>query len=819
MTNQMHDRRRLIAQAGAALMGLWLLYGTTGLSQEPSDAVGEAWASDSDESGTEEETRGGPKFVETALLQPQPGLVPPREIQPETPLPPAARALSARLFGAGTIRPSLLGPPLEVGALRPTRDIVFGLEGKARVTTDAGSLLQKSPAVLGVGVQRRTPIVHDPRVRASRVGQLAASGSHWVPARIDLDTMLSKIDSRIVSDMTVIKGPYSALYGPGIDFVDVQLLRSPRYSSGFESHGSTSFDYKVNGEQWYGRQALWGGDSWWGYRVGYGHRTGNDYRTGSGLEMPASYKSRDIDVALGARIDADSSAEFSYLRLDQTDVEFPGYAFDIDYLVTDGFEVEYTLKNGGLIDRLTVDAWYNRTRFEGNAQRPGKRRQFPFFELMGLEAFTDVDSTSTGFRLAASWGEDEASQLTAGADLRYIKQELNEIASGRLGFNIFEDANSPLPKSRWANPGLFVEKAIPVAERLSFVAGARADWLSTNVIDDPEKLAQLGIQDPPSSLADILGTDEFQQHFETWAAYLNGKYDLSPHWAILGAAGHGQRPPSLTELYVAQAFMFVLQNGQNSVTGDPQLKPERAWQIDLGVAWDYPRFRGGISGFHTWVLDYITFENLNVFRAPPAGQVEQVSVKYVNTELATLAGAELYCEYDWCCWLTPFATLRYVDGRDRTRDGDFATRRAAPDSPSERVPGLPRGSYSKEAGDPADASAEPLPGVPPLESRVGFRVHQACPEPRWSVELSARIVNRQDRVATSLFELPTPGFTVWDLRGVWQATHRLLLVGGVENFTDRNYREHLDFHPQPDSENLTVFQPGMNFYCGGELTY
>ena len=276
----------------------------------------------------------------------------------------------------------------------------------------------------------------------------------------------------------------------------------------------------------------------------------------------------------------------------------------------------------------------------------------------------------------------------------------------------------------------------------------------------PGELEALGIQQPQSSLADILGTDQFDQSFQTWAAYLTGRYELDPNWSILGAAGFGQRPPSLTELYVAQSFMFVLQNGQNTVTGDPRLSPERSWQIDLGVSWDYPRFRGGINGFHTWALDYITFENLNVFRGPPFGQVEQVSLKYVNTDLATFVGAELYTEYDWNCWLTPFATLSYVDGLDRTRNGDFATRRAFPFSPSVRVDGLPRGFFSGVAG----ADAEPLPGVPPLESRVGIRLHQPCPRPRWSVELTARIVNDQRRVATSLLETPTSGFTVWDLR-------------------------------------------------------
>ena len=133
-------------------------------------------------------------------------------------------------------------------------------------------------------------------------------------------------------------------------------------------------------------------------------------------------------------------------------------------------------------------------------------------------------------------------------------------------------------------------------------------------------------------------------------------------------------------------------------------------------------------------------------------------------------------------------------------------------SPSTRVPGLPRGSFSGVSGP----GVEPLPSIPPLESRVGIRLHQPCRRPRWSVEVSARIVGSQDRVATSLLETPTLGFTVWDLRACWRPTDRLLLVAGVENFTDRNYREHLDFR----SENgIAVYQPGTDFYFGSEVSY
>ncbi|HUG92261.1 MAG TPA: hypothetical protein VML55_15580, partial [Planctomycetaceae bacterium] len=207
------------------------------------------------------------------LQQPlEPVPAPPSILAPATLAPPESQRLAAAIFGTDGLRRSLLAEARQQRATGPSTDVLLGGEGRFRATTDAGSLLGKSTSALGVATQSRTPIVTDPRVRASRTGPLLASGSYWFPARQDLDTLLSKIDSRIVEDMIVIKGPYAVRYGPGFDFIDFELLGSPRYECGYETHGSTSFDYQTNGEQWYGRQSFWGGDANWGYRVGSGHR-------------------------------------------------------------------------------------------------------------------------------------------------------------------------------------------------------------------------------------------------------------------------------------------------------------------------------------------------------------------------------------------------------------------------------------------------------------------------------------------------------------------------------------------------------------------
>jgi outer membrane receptor protein involved in Fe transport len=608
--------------------------------------------------------------------------------------------------------------------------------------------------------------------------------------------MLSKIDSGIIRDIIILKGPYSARYGPGFSFIDIETSGTPRYQDGYETHGRSTATYQTNGEQLYGRQSIWGGSSDYGFRLGYGHRIGNDYEDGNGDNIPSSYKIRDIDSAFGVDLSECSHLEFGYLRLDQTDTEFPGQVFDVNFLVTDGFNLRYTLENQHYFDRLTVDSWYNRTRFEGDAQRSGKRRQIPQLEapcgpvpgvcgpgqdpngVLSFTGLTDGDQMSTGFSIATTWGEAECPQLTLGADMRYIRLELNE-------FDIFDppsspgvDANFPIPRSHASNPGIFLEGVLPMSERLSVKAGSRVDWIEANIEQTPDDRTR-------GEILTLLEADSFDQDFNPWMAYFTVEWKVDCNWTFSTGFGSAGRAPTLTELYAVDPFLAILQQGFTQVRGNPDLHGERLWQVDAGLKWDYCDFRGGIAGFYSWIHDYITYEvrddTLN------ADLENALGVKFVNTDLATLAGGEFYAEYDCNEWLTQFNRVSYVEGRDRNRDGRGL------------LPGSDR---------------EPLPGIAPLESRVGLRVHQPCKDPRWAIEFAARIVDAQDRVASSLLEQPSAGFTTYDLRTYWKATDHLLLMAGVENFTDRQYHEHLDLRT-----GRGVFQPGINGYVGVELNY
>ncbi len=160
-----------------------------------------------------------------------------------------------------------------------------------------------------------------------------------------------------------------------------------------------------------------------------------------------------------------------------------------------------------------------------------------------------------------------------------------------------------------------------------------------------------------------------------------------------------------------------------------------------------------------------------------------------------MGGFELYGERDLRPWLTAFASLNYVEGRDREIDAA-------------------------------------LPQIIPLWSRAGVRIKPVTETPEWGVELAAWMVNQQNRIgylrSTSPnrsvlipVEEPTPGFTIFSMRGYWNLTERLNVIGGIDNLFDRTYLTHLNLRlpNQGQFVNSTVFSPGITPYVGVEWTY
>jgi len=670
------------------------------------------------------------------------------------------------------------------------------------ITMDSTELLRQSGSIQTVQAQRRSPVSFNPLVRGFKYGQVytQADGSQFLPVREDLDTILSKIDPSEIQDVVVVPGPYSAVYGPGLSFIDILTAPTPRFD-GFQTYGRTGVSYRTNGGQVYGRQSVFGGADNWGFRFGYGNRIGSDYRAGNSVEIPASYHNQDYRGAFGYSINPDQRVEFNYNRMDQTNAEYPGQFFDVDFLGVDAYNLQ-------LIDedpfhpwtKLTAYGWYNYTRFDGDTLNESKRTfgVIPRIEaalgfpggpdLLGSSTFfgfTEGDLTSTGGRVITTFGDIGDPRLSLGADFRHRAQGIGErfIGLTTLGDDPTIDISTNLPSATYDNPGLLAELALPTSTYWDTTLGARVDWVNTNA--DPNLVG--------ADNALFFRTRDFEQNDTLYAFYLTNELELSDGVTGVVSAGHGQRPPSLLERYSNGVFIGMFQSGLTRVIGDPTLDKERNWQIDLGLRANQQYFRGSASVFHSWVNDYITY------RANRVGNpVDSRLLLAMNTPLATISGCELAGEWDLADRLTFFSSGTYLDGRDQIIDA-------------------------------------PLPMIYPLQGRFGLRLHDPDGGQYWGLEFAARVVDNQDRLgtlrdgfsetSTALVEQETAGFTVYYLRGYYNVVEselsRLSLVGGIDNLFDKTYIEHLDLRLQGDATfpQQLVLSPGFTPFIGVEYTY
>ncbi|MBN2023833.1 MAG: TonB-dependent receptor [Pirellulales bacterium] len=656
---------------------------------------------------------------------------------------------------------------------------------------DLADVLRSASNVQSVEVQRRSPVSLDPNLRGFKAGQVytVADGAYWTPARRDLDTMLSKIDPGMIQDVMVISGPYGLRYGPGFGFIDVVRAPTPRYKHGHESHLLSTGSVRTNGGQLYGRETLFGGSQNWGYRISYGHRRGNDYEAGSGLRIPSSYENRDVWGELSYDLNPYQRLDFAYQRLDQTDAEYACQMFDIRSLVTNGFQLRLVDEDPAAPwTRWATEAWYNRTRFGGDTSHK-HNASFPTIERIEyaldaevpgpphtLSGVTDGSVGSSGLRTAMTFGDVEDRHATLGTDYRYLSQHISEVLKVEPAIGGQTYIPTSQPHSWLSDAGMFAEYFVPATPDGDVSLGARVDFIGST--------ARASDLRPNTQVTGGLDQNEILPAF-----YWMNRLALDSCWTFKAGFGHAQRPPTLTERYADGVFLGIAQTGYTRVIGDPDLRDERDWQIDLGLEAKHDRWRGRADVFHSWVDQYITWQDDTVVSFADARLL-----RFVNTDLATLAGFELSGEYDWSDYTTLFGTMRYVEGRDQTIDA-------------------------------------PLPAIPPLDSRVGVRLHDPEGGRRWGLELGTRIVNTQNRLGTVLLlgsqkttiEERTGGFAVWHLRGYYNHTKNLRFVAGIDNLFDRAYQEHLDLRllgPTGYPHDPTrVLSPGFAPYFATEWTF
>jgi outer membrane receptor protein involved in Fe transport len=685
----------------------------------------------------------------------------------------------------------------------PVEEEESSREIESRGSADTGTALADSPSIQTLNVQRRSSIAFDPRIRGFHIGQVwaQAEGVYWTPVRQDLDSMLSRIDPRMIDDLRVVPGPYAARYGPGFAFIDIDLADTPRYDCP-QSHNRLGYVFRGNGSQQYAIDTFYGGGADYGYIINYSFRNGADYLAGNGQRIPSSYLVNSVSTQFGFDLSSGARMELRYDFLDQGYTQIPGQFFDIDNLQTNAFAVS-------LIDdsqtaawtQMRIDAWHNNTPTNGTVRNDAVFEVRDRVETALLDFFqanpppggtpTGVDfAGTTSARLMASggrweytFGEADSLQLTTGVDVRHVRQRITE------NF-LITDADPPndelltifptqLPPSEMFNPGAYAEVQAPMTYYWTASAGARVDYVQTytNGID-PNETSQLF-------------PDDLNQTDTLYSLYMMNEVKLTENLIAMGGFGYAQRPPTLLERYADGVFVSIIQSGFTRVIGSSTLDPEKLYQADAGLAYNFCNTRASVNVYHSWIQDFITFRGLQV-NDPTGARL----IRYVPTDLATIWGGEAKYEYDLSSTWTFLAAGHYVQGQDQTIDAPNRT-------------------------------GGPLWGISPLEGTAGLRWHTADDPNYMGLELLARFVANQNRlgiirlgndqtVGSEPFELETPGFTTVNVRCYYNPSDNLSFIAGIENLLDKTYLQHLDNRLQASNGFPAAFAyaPGFTPYIG-----
>lgn len=231
--------------------------------------------------------------------------------------------------------------------------------------------------------------------------------------------------------------------------------------------------------------------------------------------------------------------------------------------------------------------------------------------------------------------------------------------------------------------------------------------------------------------------------------------------------GYGERLPANAEL-----FGFYLFNRQDNhdYLGNPHLKVEKSLTSDFGIEFFNNWLELNSTVFYQQNPDYIlAYVDTQLDAMTPGAQGVKV---YENISDARFWGAEL------SALVSPIKNIQLISSFKGTRAETF--------------------------------SGDPLPFIPAFKNVNSLRFEKN----KFNGQLEWEGALAQTQVSENFGEQNTPGYSIFNLRVGYHTNNRLgkwSFSLGIENLTDKYYREHLDWGGIP--------RPGRNYYSTVEFRF
>jgi len=686
---------------------------------------------------------------------------------------------------------------ITVTATRQARD-TFGTPRAASVATGA-EIMRRTPVnavdilreEVGIQSQKTTSGQGSPIIRGM-------TGYHTLllidGVRLNNSTFrsgpnqyMATVDPGQIERMEIVRGPGSVLYGNSAmgGVINTITKTSAALPDGFSIHPhiSTRFSSADSGKTirlgfagGYDRLSFIAGGSYkdiGDIRPGKGHdiqldnkkfllTSENDPKIPDGAwlidkQSPTGWKESDGDLKINYRISKDQNVKLAYQLVRQKDV--PRY----DKLATGEYDIYFfDPQNRDLIygnfTAKNISPWLNAMQMSLSYHRQEEGQKQRKTGSPSLKKTRDTVNT-VGLSLQFTSFLGNRQRLTYGGEFYHDTVNSEKVTTYLDTGNKETSTWGRFPDgSKFWDMGAYIQDEVKVLDNLEMTLTGRYTRFNTQ--------ADLSLKD--------LAFGEFESSGDALTGSIGLVYGITENLNFVSNLGQAFRAPSLNDTTAVE----VTNEGIDAPS--PDLGPERSTGIDVGLKARLKNFFGSITYYYTFVDGLMT-------RVP----VEDVYAGKIMPEL-------------------------YSDIQDEYTDTDVFVRDNIDEvniqgvelDASIIIPYLPGtsayGNLTYTRGHDVD-SDQPIRREQPLNGLLGLRWNDTGG--RFWISLYSRFADKQDRLSHGDRRDPripglvlgsdvadpragTPGWFTLNFRAGIDIANLPRLIVGVENITDRRYREH-----------------------------
>ena len=625
----------------------------------------------------------------------------------------------------------------------------------------------------GMALVRRGAYAMEPQLGGFSGGQVNVTidGMHIFGACTDkMDPVTSYIETDNLQAINLNFGTNGSKYGNTVGgALDMELLK-PTFTPHNTSLVTAGYGYETVSDG-HNANLLWHfSDKRWAFTGNASYRKHGTYTDGDGKNIAFSqYQKFNLFGSAVYSINTTSFLQASAIYDKATDVGYPALPMDVATAEGQIYSLSYHLKQWKKLRNIQGKLYYN-TIYH---LMDDSERDSLFYINNGTDSvYMRMDmpgwSQTTGAFAEAEYRIDRKSKL-----LLKVEHYTNTLRADMTMFmtNASNPNEPPMFTQTWPKTSRGVTGVYAAYDRyfgssLKLTASVRADYSQTRMLSATGR-QQFSIFEVPV---------KSRYHKVLANSNVGLKYHLSPHWQSDIGLGYGQRLPTLSEQF--GFYLFNAQDGYDYV-GNPNIKPEQAWQINWLVSYQKSKIKSRFYTQYSRVSDFIYGHYRNDI--PQMNLYAQGTKQYINLPHAIIWTNTAEIIYK------PLPKLTYMSVNTFTY-----------------------GYKAKDNTEQNSDSHRALPQISPFKSTnmLQWQTHQ--------FRLVGEVIYtaQQKRIDTNYGETTSSSHLLFNARIQFQPTidkQQIVLQAGLNNITNALYKEHLDWGPfNRPGRNLT-FQIYYNF--------